>query len=711
MPDGVDELESPREEKTYRDLLNLLYEITSMIPSKLDVYELIKSMVIGLKQLGFDRAGVWLLNEAEDTLRGIWGTDESGNLKAERDEELPLEVLPPLHGYLLRITDAKFAKELGIEAGADTYIPKGEESRFEEIWTSKPPYPGYYERTERGDNIFLPIVVLGKAIGAIGADNFITGRRIDEEDAEILAMFTANMGIVLHNAKLMAELHQRTAFLESILDSANLWINLMDSEGNITLWNKAAERISGYSREEVTGHGKIWECLFPCPDYRPQIVSKVRDLTRGMPMEGFETRIVTKSGEERIISWYSTNLHNLDGSPAGGVAIAEDITQRKKLERQLAQSEKMSALGQLISGVAHELNNPLTGVVGYSQLLLGMDCDAETRRMLTIVNRETERCHKIVNSLLQFAREYEPSREYIQIHDVIESTLSLKRYQLYVDNIQLELHLSEDVPKTMADPHQMQQVFMNIVNNAHQAMVEYAGQGRLTVETELQDDTITIRFTDTGPGISEENMERIFEPFFTTKESGRGTGLGLSICHGIVEEHGGRIYADSEVGMGATFTVELPVTAEEAVSTDEPNGEKAVGAALSIHTTPEAVCRTLIVDDEQGVLDLFTDILEMMGHTVVTAKNGNQAMDRLGEGEYDLIICDVKMPGFGGERLYDLVKATDPELANRIVFVTGDTVSPETRNFLQSTGNPYIGKPFRVEEARRIILKSLFRNA
>lgn len=401
-----------------------------------------------------------------------------------------------------------------------------------------------------------------------------------------------------------------------------------------------------------------------------------------------------------------------------------------KLQRQLAQSEKMSALGQLISGVAHELNNPLTGVIGYSQLLLSTDPDDDTKRMLTIINKEAARCHKIVNSLLQFVREYEPEREYVQINDVIESALDLKRYQLRVDNIQLELHLS-DVPETIADPHQMQQLFMNIINNAHQAMIEDAGGGKLTVETRLGNDAIIIRFTDTGPGISEENIERIFDPFFTTKDVKKGTGLGLSICHSIVEEHGGRIYAESEVDRGTTFTVELPVTtgveqapsllpSRKTVNAAESNGESRIpayaaisqpvgsrGTAFCTHTAPEAGSRILVVDDEQRILDLFTDILEMMGHAVVTANNGNQAADRLNEGEYDLIICDIKMPGFSGEKLYNSVKETYPELAKHIVFVSGDTVNPETQSFLQSTGNPYIGKPFKVEEARQIILESL----
>ncbi len=698
----IDELKSVREE-AYKELLDLLYEISNTISTKLDVDELIKSMISGLKRLGFDKAGVWLFDEAENRLCGTWGTDENGNLRDERDEELPSRSVPALHEYAVRVSDAKVAENLGVEVGTDIHIPRGEKGWFEEIWGSEPPYPGYYERSERGDNIFLPIVVSGKVIGAIGVDNFITGRRIMKEDAEILAMFTANIGIVLHNARLMSELHNRTAFLESILDNANLWINLLDNEGNITLWNKAAEQISGYTGEETTGNWDIWQELFPDPDYRSQIVAEVQKLANGIPMEGFDTRITTKDGSEVLLLWSNSFVKDDAEKVIGTLSYGIDITQQRKLERQLAQSEKMSALGQLISGVAHELNNPLTGVIGYSQLLMGTDCNDKTKRMLSVVNKEATRCHKIVGNLLQFAREYEPKREYVQINDVIESTLDLRRYQIRVDNIQLELHLSGDIPETMADPHQMQQVFINIINNAHQAMVEHADQGKLTVKTALRNDTIVVQFMDAGPGIPQENLENIFDPFFTTKEVGKGTGLGLSICHSIVKEHGGRIYVDSELGKGTNFTIELPVMAE-GVARAERSPEKVE------FESAEAGSRILVVDDEQKILDLFKDMLDMMGYSAVTARNGNQAMARLDKDEYDLIICDMKMPEFSGEDLYNSVKTEDPEQAKRIVFVTGDTVNPETRTFLQSTGNSYIAKPFRLEEIRQIINKSLSEN-
>lgn len=696
---GTDKL-GPLREELRRDLVGLLYGITSRIPGKADLDELIKSIVTGLMQLGFDRAGVWLLNEAGDKLCGTWGTDENGNLLDERNRELSLNSLPPLHGYTLRVDNPVLAKNLGVEVPTDIFIPKGQEKRFEEIWGSKPPYPGYYACTERGNNIVLPIVVSGKVIGAIGVDNFITGSQIEEEDAEILAMFTANMGIVVYNVRLLAELHKRTSFLESILDNANLWIAMTDNEGRITLFNSFAENLTGYNKDEVIG--KSWFDVFTPVDKMEDFESIYKALKSSGQPSTYENAIHTKDGREVLMLWSNSVVKDAFGNVIGILSYGIDITQQRKLEKQLVQSEKMSDLGQLISSVAHELNNPLTAVIGYSQLLLGMDCDDKTKHTLATINSEAERCYKIVEGLLHFAREYEPRREYIQINNIVEATLNLKRYQLQVDNIQLELHISGDIPETLVDPHQMQQVFMNIINNAHQAMVKHSGRGKLTVETKLEDDNIVIKFTDTGPGIPEKNMSRIFEPFFTTKEPGKGTGLGLSICQTIIQDHGGSIFVDSELGKGATFTVCLPVMTKEPelIPVARPEEEDVIAAS-------ETGSRILVVDDEQRILDLFTDVLNIMGHKAFTARDGSQAMDRLDEGEYDLIICDLKMPGFGGEKLYNFIKVTNPELAKRIVFITGDTVNPETKSFLESTGNFYIGKPFGIEEIKQVLAKAL----
>ncbi|MBD3184789.1 PAS domain S-box protein [Candidatus Poribacteria bacterium] len=486
---------------------------------------------------------------------------------------------------------------------------------------------------------------------------------------------------------------------KNAIEIANSLVVGLDSQGYIILFNSFAEKTTGYKREEV--FGKSWFDLFIPEDEINEIKQVFKEVKNTEQPSTTENKIISRDGNELLIVWSNSQIKDESGEITGILSYGIDVTQQRMLESQLSRSERMSALGQLVSGVAHELNNPLTAVIGYTQLLVGVDCDSETRRMLNIIYREAERCHKIVDGLLQFAREYDQVKEPTQINDVIEATLNLKRYQLHVDNIQLELHLSGDIPETMADPHQLQQVFVNLINNAHQAMTDHSGRGKLTIQTELIDDKIVVKFIDTGPGIVKDNLSRIFDPFFTTKESGKGTGLGLSICHSIIEEHNGNIYAESEIGKGSTFTLVLPVVTSDEIPDNVIND-------ANIEQMQDSVFggKILVVDDEQKILELFNDILTMMNYEVVTARNAIQAMDNLDNNEYDLMICDMKMPGFSGEKLYNIVKSTKPDLAERIIFVTGDIINPDTQKFLRETGNPYIAKPFSVDEIKDIVFKS-----
>lgn len=375
--------------------------------------------------------------------------------------------------------------------------------------------------------------------------------------------------------------------------------------------------------------------------------------------------------------------------------------QQKRIETQIMQIEKMSDLGQLIASMVHELNNPLTGVIGYSEILLGFDCDEKIKRILNIIHSEALRCHKIVENLLNFSRQYEPQKEYTQINDVIESTLNLRKYQLDLKNIEVELRLSDNIPKTLADPYGMQQVFMNIINNAQQAMEEYTNQGKLVVETKLEDSRIFISFSNNGPHIPKENIIKIFEPFFTTKAIGKGTGLGLNICKSIVENHGGVIRAESKEGKGAKFIISLPLVIENSCIVAESKLDK------TQIDNPEISLKILVVDDEEKIQSLFMELLGMLGHKIIAARNGNQAIEELNKGEFDLIFCDMKMPEISGEMFYNIIKSQKPELANRIIFITGDVINPETRNFLQSTNNLYINKPFTIEEVKQVMAKAI----
>jgi len=232
-----------------------------------------------------------------------------------------------------------------------------------------------------------------------------------------------------------------------------------------------------------------------------------------------------------------------------------------RTEEQLIIADRLASIGELASGIAHELNNPLTSVIGFSQLLLGKDVPDEVKEDVEIIYSEARRAADVMKNLLAFARKHSPEKQLININGVIEKVLALRAYEHKVENIQVVSRLAPDLPLTMADCFQLQQVFLNIVINAEHFMRRESRRGTLTITTRRTGGIIRASFTDDGPGIVRENLGRLFEPFFTTKEVGEGTGLGLSICHGIITEHGGRIYAESEPGKGATFVVELPVPA------------------------------------------------------------------------------------------------------------------------------------------------------
>jgi two-component system NtrC family sensor kinase len=272
----------------------------------------------------------------------------------------------------------------------------------------------------------------------------------------------------------------------------------------------------------------------------------------------------------------------------------------------------------------------------------------------------------------------------INVNDVILDAYKLREYELRVDDVRTEFKLSDVIPSTFADPYQLQQVFINLLNNAHHALLEKSG-GKMRIRTYLEENDILIEFEDNGPGIPEEYLNKIFDPFFTTKEVGRGTGLGLSVVFGIINEHGGEVSVESEVGRGTKFSITLPVLVKP-VDQQTAHTEK--------YEKPEGAFSILVVEDEELLRKFISTVLVSEGYYVRGCDNGEEAIQAIEEGEFDLIVSDMKMTGIGGQMLYTYIQKYHPDLVDRMLFITGDVLGRETQDFFKITGCRYLEKPF-----------------
>lgn len=344
---------------------------------------------------------------------------------------------------------------------------------------------------------------------------------------------------------------------QNYLDVAGVIILAIDLSGKVTLINKKGRQILGYKEKEIIG--KKWFDNFIPTRIKSEMLTLSKKLLSGETgLEFYENPILTKSGEERLIAWHNTIIKDDKGNIIGHLCSGEDITERKKMEEQLIMQDRLASIGQLSSGMAHEINNPLTSVITFSALLLQRELPDDIKEDLKIINDEAQRSAKIVKNLLTFARKQPQEKQLTNINECIQKVLELRAYEQKVNNIQVNVQFDPGLPLIAGNSSQLQQVFFNIIINAEFFMLKAHGKGILTITTEKVGNFVRALFDDNGPGVSRENMRYLFTPFFTTKEVGKGTGLGLSICHGIVTEHGGRIWAESKLAEGAKFIVELP---------------------------------------------------------------------------------------------------------------------------------------------------------
>lgn len=404
----------------------------------------------------------------------------------------------------------------------------------------------------------------------------------------------------------------------------------------------------------------------------------------------------------RVFERYAHTVLDDGGRPLGWLQIYSEITNQRHIQSKLVQTEKMAALGQLVSGIAHELNNPLTSIMGYAQLALGRVPETLNNEVQMIF-AQAERARRIVKNLLFFARQAQPERTRVDLNEIVERTVALRGYELKIENIAIRCELAADLPATLADPHQLQQVVLNLLVNAEQAILESRGRGSIQLRTRKSAESrLLIEVTDDGPGIPAEIASRIFDPFFTTKPPGLGTGLGLSIVYGIVEQHGGDVAFENLPGGGAKFTVEIPLVAA-------PAETAYMATAPSADPGNVSPGRVLVVEDEPTVAQLISDVLCEEGHKVEAVLDSQEGLTRLARAQYDLIICDLRMPRLDGPAFYDALVRTQSPACDRILFITGDTLGPHTVEFLKLHRLPFLAKPFLVEElklaANRILAK------
>ncbi len=556
-------------------------------------------------------------------------------------------------------------------------------------------WEGWMDYAGRGmryyEQFLLPFVRGGAGNGEVEA--IITfGRDVTE-----LKQREADLAAKLH------ELETTQALKSSIVDHALTALVSTDAQGRVVEFNPAAEAMFGHKRAAVLGQ-PVSHVIIPEHQRAAHEAGLQRIAAGGVPRiigKRIELSALRADGSEfpvEMLLW-RTEV----GGSAYYTASIFDLTERRdasrEIERQreaLRQSEKLTAMGSLLAGVAHELNNPLAIVLGRAALLEEKTSDdpqllADARR----IREAAERCGRIVRTFLNMARSKPAQRESVAMNDLVRAATDILAYNYRSHGIALELVLADALPTVMADGDQIGQVVLNLLVNAQQALAAPAAMTavrRVSVSTGLEarrperEPRVWLRVTDNGPGVSAEVRARIFEPFFTTKPEGLGTGLGLAVSRSIARDHGGDLVIEASTGQGASFRLSLPISGQ-------PEAAESDHAPLQ-EETPAAQARVLVVDDEADIADLLRDLLEAAGYEVATAESGSVALALLAEARFDALVSDLHMPGIDGAALWREVRQRDAALARRMLFVTGDTLSPSVRQFLDDSGCASLAKPF-----------------
>ena len=491
-------------------------------------------------------------------------------------------------------------------------------------------------------------------------------------------------------------LRESEAQIRSVLEASPLPVGMTRAEDGLIIYESPASKTLFRRGRSAERDEKAADFYVDPEDRKPYIAL----LAKQGFVDDYEVQLKNSDGEPFWAS-LSARLTDYKGEKVI-VSSTLDLTERRAVEAEMARqrealhrTEKLTALGSLLAGVAHELNNPLSVVVGQALLLQETAADPKIVKRASKIGAAADRCARIVRAFLAMARQRQPERAEIDINALITSIIEMLGYSLRTEGIALSINLASDLPPVWGDADQLNQVFVNLMVNAQQALAEVEGARKIEIASgyDSERDRVRLRISDNGPGVPEAIRTRVFDPFFTTKDVGAGTGIGLSVSYGIIEAHGGTIELDSRAGRGACFVVELPRALPE-------------WSAASRHdegTDRTEKARILIVDDEPEIAHTLREILAADGHVISIAGSGAAALDLLDHGEFDVILCDLRMPDVDGRGLHAALRRRQPALVSRMAFVTGDTFGNRAAEFLAETGLPCLEKPFMPDEVRRVV--------
>lgn len=493
-------------------------------------------------------------------------------------------------------------------------------------------------------------------------------------------------------------LHEEQEFARKLVECFPHLIVVLDREGRFKFVSERVRDVLGVSPEEYMGKpiGQRTE-----PGDERKLREMHEDILFGRKSQvQIEIRARHADGTWRSVQINASPLFDENGQISGVVSSGQDVTESRRIEQQLAQKEKFAAMGQMMVGAAHELNNPLTAIIGVTDLLRERATDDTTRRQVDLVLKQARRAATIVQNLLAFSRPVTLGRTKLNLGDVVKEVLLLEAATLDQKKMRVTFDAPRDLPPIEGDRKLLKEVFLNIIANAEQAIPPERDHGTLAIKLSRAGNQVRVTFADDGIGIPPESIGKIFDPFFTTKRPGGGSGLGLTICLAVVKEHGGRIEAESTPGSGTAFHVYLPVLAESAPEAPD-SGSAAAGDAVRQKPLPagsEAVQghSVFIVDDEESIREIIQEGLVARGMKVDTAANSEAALAYLEKNSCDVVLCDFNLPGMNGEKFFERLRSQGHEKLPRFIFMTGELVDPDAIERYRSRGAAVLQKPFHV---------------